>query len=243
MPEISQQSHVLRPADLPGIDRGRGARTTPLVTVGRGATAFINGRTEFGPGASIAHHTHNVPESVLLAQGAAIVDIDGVEHELSVGDVTFVPANVPHHFTNASDSEPAAIFWTYGSLDATRTKVPDGVRERIDVEQGSLGEEPMKLVREQVELHVAEGQDAPFISAVAQATTVFQGAEGCRSFHLEKSVDKPGHYRLIVQWETIEHHTEIFRSGDRFIRWRELVSPFLAEPPAAEHFVEVYTGF
>ena len=41
MPEISQQSHVLRPADLPGIDRGRGARTTPLVTVGRGATAFI----------------------------------------------------------------------------------------------------------------------------------------------------------------------------------------------------------
>lgn len=241
---MCQYCQVLRPDALPVLDRGHGARTIPLVTVGRGATAFLNGITEFGPGASIAHHTHNVPESVMVIEGTAIVDIDGVEHEVRTHDVTFVPANTPHHFTNASADQPMKIFWTYGSLDATRTKVAEGVEQRIDAEQReALGETQGQLVSEQVELVAAEGASEALEAAVAEAAPLFQKQQGCRAFSLEGSLDNPGHYRLTILWETLADHLDGFRNAPEFGQWRALVTPHLAEPPKAEHFAERVTKF
>lgn len=241
---MCQYCQVLRPDQLPTIDRGGGARTIPLVTSGRGATAFLNGITEFGPGATIAHHTHNVPESVMVIGGRALVDIDGVEHEVRTHDVTFVPANTPHHFTNASATEPMRIFWTYGSLDATRTKVAVGKEERIDAEQeAALGEPGGQLVSEQVELVAAEGAGPALEAAVREAAPLFQCSNGCRSFSLDASIDSPGHYRLTILWETLDDHLVGFRNAPQFARWRELVTPHLAEAPRAEHFTERLTAF
>lgn len=244
MPISDSEPRVLRPDQLPAIERGGGARTIPLVTRGRGATAFLNGITEFAPGASIAHHSHNVPESVMVIEGEALVDIDGVEHRVRTHDVTFVPANTPHHFTNASATAPMKIFWTYGSLDATRTKAADGIEERIDAEQRSaLGEDVHQLVSEQVELVASEGAGAALEAAVREAAPLFQASSGCRAFSLEASLDAPGHYRLTILWETLADHLDGFRNSAAFGRWRELVTPHLAEPPRAEHFAERLTRF
>ena len=76
---------VLRPDQLPTHERGGGARTTPLVRPAIGATAFINGITEFGPGAQIPFHCHNCEESVVLLEGEAYLDIAGEVHELKPG--------------------------------------------------------------------------------------------------------------------------------------------------------------
>lgn len=244
MPDIAQRSRIFRPQELPVIDRGGGCRTIPLVTAARGGTTFLNGTTRFDPGASIAHHTHNVPESVVVIVGRAIVDIDGERSELDTFDTTFVPANVPHHFENASDSEPMAILWTYGSLDTTRTRVETGIRERIDAEQQSvLGEPETRPVLEVVTLVAAPGKEADLEAAVARAMPLFQASEGSRALSLERSVDNPGTYRMTIQWETVEHHTEGFRTSPAFGQWRELIMDTLAQPPTAEHFAQVYTGF
>ena len=125
---------VLVPAALPTLDRGNGASTIALVTKAIGADNFLNGITTFEPGAAIGHHTHNCIESVVVVQGDAIVNIDGVETPLSTFDTTFVPADIPHHFSNASAVNPMRILWTYGSIDATRTIVATGVTGRIDGE-------------------------------------------------------------------------------------------------------------
>jgi putative monooxygenase len=125
---------ILRPADIPARDRGGGARTIPLVTRGIGATGFINGITIFDPGVSVPLHSHNCEESVMVLEGRAIVEIDGTEHELSAHDVTFLPANVPHRFRNASATERMRILWTYASIDATRTIVATGDTRTIDAE-------------------------------------------------------------------------------------------------------------
>jgi quercetin dioxygenase-like cupin family protein len=127
-------SAVLRPSDLPMADRGGGARTIPLVTPSAGSTQLLNGITIFDPGAAIGQHFHNCEESVMVLEGEAIAVLDGVEHRLGPGDTTWIQANVPHFFRNASDSRPMRIFWTYASIEATRTLVATGETRPVAAE-------------------------------------------------------------------------------------------------------------
>lgn len=233
---------ILRPAELPSKDRGAGAITTPLVTAARGATGYLNGITRFEPGAAIGHHTHNVAESVIVIQGHAIVDIDGAETALNTFDTTFVPANIPHHFTNASDTEPMAIFWTYGSLDSTRTMVATGEHGRIDGEHAGQSDE-VRLVQEVSRIDVLPGHEAAFEEAVAQGAPLFQQSKGARTFHLERSDDVPQRYRLIVGWERAEDCVIDFRGSERYQAWQALIADHLAAAPEVEHTRNVLTAF
>lgn len=126
---------ILRPNEIPAHERGGGARTIPLVTRKVGAIGFINGITIFAPNASIPMHSHNCEESVMLLEGDAIAEIDGVQHELKAGDMSYIPANLPHRFINRSSTQGMKILWTYGSIDATRTNIETGDTRSIDDEQ------------------------------------------------------------------------------------------------------------
>lgn len=125
---------VLRPSEIKPRERGGGARTIPLVTRRIGSTSLINGITTFAGGAEIPVHTHNCEESVMVLEGHAIATLDGVEHRLGPCETTWIAANVPHNFRNASATEPMKIFWTYASVDATRTIVATGDTRTIDAE-------------------------------------------------------------------------------------------------------------
>ena len=138
---VATSPQIFRPDEMPFIERGNGARTIPLTTTAVGATSFLNGITTFEPGAEIAHHTHNCIESVMIIEGEAIVDIDGVETPLTTHDTTFVPANIPHRFKNASSEKRMRILWTYASIDATRTLVASG-RDRAHRRRTAVGREP-----------------------------------------------------------------------------------------------------
>ncbi|WP_230532100.1 cupin domain-containing protein [Microvirga roseola] len=132
---------VLRPAEIKAAERGGGARTIPLVNKRTGSTSILNGITSFEPGAAIPLHKHNCEESVMILEGRAIAEIDGVEHELGPLDTTWLPADVPHRFRNASDTEPMRIFWTYASVDATRTLIATGKTRSISAEHIKGGTE------------------------------------------------------------------------------------------------------
>lgn len=238
----SYEPQIFRLSELPSKDRGAGAKTTPLVTAARGGTSYLNGITEFEPGAAIGHHTHNVAESVIVIRGNAIVNVDGVETALSTFDTTFVPANIPHHFTNASNTEPMAIFWTYGSLDSTRTMVGTGEHGRIDGEQAGATDE-VPIVHEIARMEIKPGHEEAFEAAVAEAVPLFQQSRGARTFALERSEEFPRRYRLVVGWETIENHLVDFRGSGQFQAWRALVGEHFASPPEVEHVRNVLTGF
>jgi putative monooxygenase len=128
---------ILRPSEITPRERGGGARTTPLVTRKVGSTSFINGITAFEGGAQIPLHKHNCEESVVILEGHAIAVLDGVEHALGPLDTTWIPADVPHYFKNASDTEPMRILWIYASVDATRTIIATGDTRTIDAEHGA----------------------------------------------------------------------------------------------------------
>lgn len=128
---------VLRPDEIKSYDRGGGARTTPLVLPSMGATTFINGITEFGPGVAIPFHSHNCEESVVLLEGHAFLDIAGEVHELKPLDTTFIPPNVTHRFRNVSATEGMKILWTYASVNATRTLADSGETRPVAAEHSN----------------------------------------------------------------------------------------------------------
>lgn len=127
------EAAIFRPKELKTNDRGGGARTTPLVTRKCGSTSMINGITAFDPGAAIGLHKHNCEESVMVIEGQAIAEIDGVQHQLDTNDTTWIPANVPHRFINPT-GKPMRILWIYASVDATRTMIATGEERAIDAE-------------------------------------------------------------------------------------------------------------
>ncbi|MFD0849092.1 cupin domain-containing protein [Sphingosinicella xenopeptidilytica] len=127
---------LLRPETLVVRDRGGGIRTRPMVTAKVGSRQMLNGVTVIDPGCAVPLHIHNCEESVLVLSGTGRAHIDGDEHDVRPRDLTWIPAGVPHFFRNVSDRDPLEIFWTYASIDATRTIVATGVTTRIDEEHG-----------------------------------------------------------------------------------------------------------
>ncbi|WAL81232.1 cupin domain-containing protein [Pandoraea sp. XJJ-1] len=125
---------LLKPENLPTHERGGGARTMPLVTREVGTTNFITGYTSFDPGVEIPFHSHNCQESVVLMEGDAMLDIDGLEYVLKPHDVTFIPPNVNHRFRNLSKTQPMKILWIYATVDATRTLTESGKTNPVSAE-------------------------------------------------------------------------------------------------------------
>lgn len=59
---------------------------------------------------------------------------------------------------------------------------------------------------------------------------------------MQRSVETPGRYLLLIQWDTLEDHTVVFRGSDAFPKWRAIVGPFFAQPPVVEHLQLVGQG-
>ena len=91
------------------------------------------------------------------------------------------------------------------------------------------------MIHEIATLTIDPAKAAEFEAAVAQARPVFLAAEGCHEMHLERVIETPGSYLLVVQWETVAHHTEGFRSTPGFQQWRALAGPFFTQPPVVVH--------
>ena len=99
------------------------------------------------------------------------------------------------------------------------------------------------MIFEIARIEVAAGHEAAFEAAVEEATELFRSAPGCRSMRLERGIEAPGSYRLVVGWERIEDHLEVFRNSPAFQRWRELGGPHFASAPTVEHVTVAVAGF
>jgi quercetin dioxygenase-like cupin family protein len=119
------KAHVLRFDTLHTVERGNGVKTTLLVGKEIGASGLTSGLTRFPPGGAIPLHFHNCPEQVTIIEGDAEVEIAGERSRVGRYDTTYIPAGMPHRFTNAGTGL-LVILWIYGSSDVTRTFVDTG---------------------------------------------------------------------------------------------------------------------
>ncbi len=91
------------------------------------------------------------------------------------------------------------------------------------------------MIYEMAEIAVKPGTESEFEAAARQAAPLFKAAKGYHSFAIHRSIEHPGQYRLIVGWETIDHHMVDFRNSPNFQQWRALVGGFFASPPSVQH--------
>ena len=99
------------------------------------------------------------------------------------------------------------------------------------------------MIREVAEITVRSGDEDRFLAAAGEAVALFEAAEGCRSMHIERVVETPYLFRLIVEWQTLDDHVVTFRGSEGFQKWRALVGPYFDAPPRVDHTEVVLTGF
>ena len=99
------------------------------------------------------------------------------------------------------------------------------------------------MILEIAQIAVKPGLESEFEAGVAKAAPIFRRAQGCKGMELQRSIEKPGRYRLFVKWETIENHTVDFRGSADFQEWRKLVGHCFASPPEVEHVAQAVKGF
>jgi heme-degrading monooxygenase HmoA len=93
------------------------------------------------------------------------------------------------------------------------------------------------MILELADIRIHAGQQADFDDAIQRGLqTVIRQARGFRGFKINKGVEHPERYLLMIFWETLEDHTVHFRQSPAFAEWRAIVGPFFAAPPVVEHF-------
>lgn len=95
------------------------------------------------------------------------------------------------------------------------------------------------MIREIAILTIDPANAAEFEAAVATARPLFLSADGCQDMHLERCLEQAGSYRLVVVWDTVEAHTDVFRNSPAFGEWRALAGPWFVEPPEVVHTKQV----
>jgi len=93
------------------------------------------------------------------------------------------------------------------------------------------------MILEVADIRIQPGQQAAFDAAIQRGlSTVISRARGFKGWKVNKGVESPEHYLLMIFWDTLEDHTVAFRGGPLFAQWRSIVGPFFAAPPVVEHF-------
>lgn len=95
------------------------------------------------------------------------------------------------------------------------------------------------MILEVATLDVKPGMEAEFERAFAQAQEIIKAMGGYISHELRHCIEQESRYLLLVNWETLEDHTEGFRGSKEYQQWRDLLHHFYDPFPTVEHFSPV----
>ena len=97
------------------------------------------------------------------------------------------------------------------------------------------------MVLEVAILDVKAGETEAFEAAFAQAQTIIAGMPGYINHQLQKCLENPHRYILLVNWQTLEDHTQGFRGSPQYQEWKALLHHFYDPFPVVEHYASVFS--
>ena len=92
------------------------------------------------------------------------------------------------------------------------------------------------MILEVAILNVIPGQEKDFEAAFAKASPIISSMAGYVSHQLQRCLEKPNRYILLVNWETLEAHTVGFRGSQEYQEWKRLLHHFYDPFPTVEHY-------
>jgi heme-degrading monooxygenase HmoA len=95
------------------------------------------------------------------------------------------------------------------------------------------------MVLEHALISVRADVAGEFEEALGRARSIIAGCPGFVSLTLQRGIESPERYLLLVEWETLDDHIRGFRQSEAFTEWRALIGPYFASDPVVDHFVPV----
>lgn len=96
------------------------------------------------------------------------------------------------------------------------------------------------MVLEIALLDVRAGQTEEFETAFREASALIASMKGYLGHELQRCLETPTRYALLVRWETLEDHTVGFRQSAEYQEWRRLLHHFYDPFPTVEHYEAVF---
>lgn len=98
------------------------------------------------------------------------------------------------------------------------------------------------MITEHALLEVVPGRETEFVASMERAKKLIAESPGFVSLRVERCLERPNCFLLLVEWERLEDHTEGFRVSSAYAQWREALHHFYDPFPLVEHFEAVVTG-
>ena len=96
------------------------------------------------------------------------------------------------------------------------------------------------MILEVAILNVKAGETAAFEAAFAEAQKIIAGMAGYVNHELQKCIEVPNQYILLVRWQTLEDHTVGFRQSAEYQQWKALLHHFYDPFPIVEHYEQIF---
>jgi heme-degrading monooxygenase HmoA len=95
------------------------------------------------------------------------------------------------------------------------------------------------MILEVAVLDVKPGQESAFEAAFAEAQVIIASMPGYISHQLQRCLENPSRYILLVNWQKLEDHTVGFRESDQYQQWRSLLHHFYDPFPEVLHYASL----
>ncbi|MGL3807577.1 antibiotic biosynthesis monooxygenase family protein [Paeniglutamicibacter sp. R2-26] len=95
------------------------------------------------------------------------------------------------------------------------------------------------MITEHALLPVRPGLEGEFEMAFGKAKSIISSMPGFQGLTLSRSMESPSTYLLLVEWRTLEDHTQGFRGSAEYQEWRGLLHRFYSPFPTVEHYEQV----
>jgi heme-degrading monooxygenase HmoA len=95
------------------------------------------------------------------------------------------------------------------------------------------------VILEVAMLDVVAGREPEFQAAFSDAQRIIASMPGYVSHELQRCMEHPRRYLLLVKWQRLEDHTVGFRQSPEYQEWKALLHHFYDPFPTVEHYQRI----
>lgn len=96
------------------------------------------------------------------------------------------------------------------------------------------------MITEVAVLNIKKDNSKDFETAFNKAQSIISTAKGYIQHSLLKCMEEADKYVLVVQWQTLDDHTEGFRKSNNYNEWKKLLHHFYEPFPTVEHYKKIF---
>jgi heme-degrading monooxygenase HmoA len=92
------------------------------------------------------------------------------------------------------------------------------------------------MILEVAILDVIAGREPQFEENFRIAEHIISSMKGYAGHQLQRCLEQPNRYILLVNWESLEDHTIGFRQSAEYQEWKQLLHEFYDPFPVVQHY-------